>query len=288
MTNPASSVQRRRLRTQLRDIRGVSGLTQEQVAAAMEWSVSKIIRIETGLVGISVNDLRALLALYEISDEAQVGEMLDLARAGRRRTWLAAYRHLLSPGFKLFVELEADASIIKQFHPSIIPGLLQIPEYATACITAGFAAADPTVDISTMVEIRSRRQREIFDQEEPPSLTFVLDEAALRRTVGGRDVMRKQLSRLVELASGPHVTVAIIPFSHGAHAGFAGPYIIAEFPDNESQPLLYRKGPFTEQVVRDKPDIIGLYSKTFDHLVAHALDESASIDFIRRVAEELA
>jgi hypothetical protein len=252
----------------------------------MEWSQSKIIRIESGSVSISVTDLRALLALYHVADQQRVDELLALARAARRRTWLAPYRDLLSPAFATYVELEADTSVMRHFHATLVPGILQTPEYASACIVESMSAIDRQAGSSLFLEIRLRRQREVFDQDSPPDLVLVLDEAVLRREIGGRSVMAAQLKHLIDLATRPHVEILVIPFSSGAHAGVFGPFVIMDFADPEDKPVLYREGAFMDELVRDRSDLIGTYRETFDHLVATALDEAESLAFIRRVAEE--
>jgi transcriptional regulator with XRE-family HTH domain len=287
-SSPTSSFQRRRLRESLRRIREQAQLTQEQAALSMEWSQSKLIRIELGSVGISVTDLRALLALYQVTDRTVIDELLSLARMARKRSWLSPYKSVLRPGFLTFLELEPDASVLRIFQASVIPGILHTRAYAEEIITETSAPSEMTRErIDLIVEIRMRRQREVFDQPNPPTLVVVLDEAALRRTVGGRQVTREQLLHVARIAELDYVHITVLPFRTGAYAGIYGPFIIADFPDPQARPILYQEGAFGDQVVREKTDLLDNYRKTFDHMVMRALDETESLAFIRRVAAEM-
>jgi transcriptional regulator with XRE-family HTH domain len=281
----ASSVQRRRLRDALRRARDAADLTQDQVAASMEWSLSKVIRIESGMVRISVSDLRVLLNLYGIDDPGRVNGLLDLARGARRRSWLAPYKGVLSPAFVTYAELEADANEIRFFNTTIIPGIAQTEAYARAMITE--LRANRSAEVPPVVDVRLRRQHELFEQDEPPTIIVLLDEAALRRQVGGRAVMADQLRHLARLAERPHVHVLIIPFAAGAHPGIFGPFIIMDLPDPADKPLIYREGPLGDVITRDRVELINSYRQTFDQLTAVALTEADSLAFIRAVADEL-
>ena len=287
MPGPAASFQRRRLREALRAHREHADLTQEQAAKAVEWSISKIIRIEAGSVGVSVSDLRSLLSLYVVTDAAQVEELLTLARSSRRRSWLSPYRDMLAPGFVTFAELESDASELRYFQEVLLPGLVQTRAYAFSCITAALAATGRHGNITTLVDIRLRRQREVLDQARPPEIYFVLDEAVLRRVVHSEEVMRAQLRELVELSTRDFVHTMVIPFSHGVHAGSFGPFVIMDFPGPDARSILYQEGAFTDQIVRDKPEMIAAYRKTFDQLANGALAETDSLAFIKRIADEM-
>jgi transcriptional regulator with XRE-family HTH domain len=287
-TTPAPSFQRRRLRETLRRIREQAQLTQEQAAQSMEWSQSKLIRIELGSVGISVTDLRALLTLYRVTDKVVVDDLLALARTSRKRSWLAPYRGTLAAGFITFVELEPDAAVLRIFQGSVMPGILHTRAYAAEVIAATAAPTEVnSSQIDLLVEIRMRRQREVFDQPNPPTLIVVLDEAALRRTVGGPEVTREELLHVARIAQLDDVHITVLPFSTGAYAGIYGPFIIADFADAEARSILYQEGAFGDQVVSEKSDLLDGYRKTFDHMVTRALNEADSLAFIRQVADEM-
>jgi transcriptional regulator with XRE-family HTH domain len=284
-----SSTQRRRLRSVLRQLRTEVGFTQDHVAAEMDWSLSKVIRIETGAVSVSVNDVRALLNLYSIVDKARVAEIIELARVARQRPWWYAYRDHYSAGFLSYLDLEAGAAVLKFFQPAIIPGLLQTEDYARAAIyaTAFAAQADDRIDID--VEVRLHRQRTIFDQPNPPQVTVVLDEAALRRSLGGPDIMRAQLNHLLQTRHRlSNVALRLLPFSVPVVAGTYGQFIILEFEDEEDQPAVYLEGVENATMLRAEHRISDPYVQLFDRLHAAALDEDGSIAFISALADELA
>jgi transcriptional regulator with XRE-family HTH domain len=282
---PGPAVQRRRLRTELRRARQNAELTQEQVAAAMEWSLSKVIRFEAGTVGISANDLKALLSHYQIQDPHEVADLLVLARAGRERPWQSAYRSVAPTRLLQFIELEAPAWVSRNFQPLMIPGLLQTEEYARIMLSQ-LKADLPDEGIDSLVEVRMRRQ-ELIDRDDSPLLFFILDEAATRRLVGGRDVMRRQLRRLTELAARPRITVEVIPFSAGAHEGMQGSFVIQEFPDPNDEDVLYQESPEGELVSHDDPELIVRYRERFEGLRALSLGPEGSLAFLNELADSL-
>jgi len=280
-----SAIQRGRLTRELRRIRKDSGMTQEQVAAEMEWSLSKLIRIEGGGVSISVSDLKSLLTLYQIADEGHVEELVALARAARQRSWFTAFRDITSPQYVTFVGYEAAASIIRQFEPTLIPGQLQTEDYARA-VTLEYAADR----VDKLVEVRIRRQELL---EEPERLFFfILDEAAIRRQVGAPTnpgIMRRQLRRLIEIARQPNITIEIVPFSAGVHAGMKGPFTVLEFPGDDED-ILYlenaRGGASNPSALLtgEDPQIL-THRVTFERLREQSLGPKESIELISAVAE---
>lgn len=280
------SVDRRRLRTILRHERDLAKMTQDQVATAMDWSLSKVIRIESGAVKISTNDLRALLDLYRMSPE-RANELLELARAARKPPWWTEYREHLSPSFVYYLGLEPDAAEVRTFHSTIIPGIVQTGAYARATIAGTALEPLSSETMERRFKVRMRRQSEFFGQANHPRLHVVLDESAIRRLVGDTQVMREQLLHLVGLANDPQVTIQVIPFAHGIHVGTSGPYIIIDFPDPEAVPVLYLEGAFDDETVKEKPEAIETYRRSFRQLQASALDPAQSIEFIRQVAEGL-
>jgi transcriptional regulator with XRE-family HTH domain len=282
-----SSTQRRRLRTVLRQLRTEAALTQEQVAGEMDWSLSKVIRIETGAVSVSVNDVRALLTLYSVTDRARADGIIELARVARQRPWWYAYREHYSPAFQSYLDLEAGAAVLKFFHPAMIPGLLQTEDYARAAIvaTAFGHEADERVDLD--VDVRQRRQRAIFDQPNPPRIVVVLEEPALRRPLGGTATMRGQLRRLLEVQELPHAALHVLPFTADVVGGSFGQFIILEFDDEDDPPAVYLDGVAGADVLRSDTRFSEPYVRMYDRLHRAALDARASTAFIRRLATEL-
>lgn len=224
--NPA--IQRLQLRIELRKARNKARLTQRQVAVEMEWSPSKLLRIEAGEVGISVHDLRPLLSLYKIRDTDVVERLLDLAR-GSRKMPFAEYRDIYGQHFLNFLAMESAAFVTRAFQPLVVPGLLQTEEYAMEMIRTYSSNKFSTPQMQRLLEGRLQRQ-EVLDRDDGETY-FILDEAVLRRQVGGPRVMRRQLRRLAELAAHPRRQIMIFPFSSGTAAA-QGPFTLFEFEDD--------------------------------------------------------
>lgn len=282
--NPSPVVQRRRLRTELRRARLDADLTQEQVATAMDWSLSKLIRIENGTVGISTNDLKAILAHYKITDDGRTAEMLALSRGARERSWWSAYRDA-SPRLIQLIEYESASFIIRNFQPMLIPGLLQTGEYAATMIrNLDPQASDQVVNLA--VEMRIKRQQ-LLQQPETPLMFFIVDEAAVRRLVGGQQAMRRQIQRLLDESDKPTVTIEIVPFSAGAHPGMQGPFMLFEFPDAADDDALYLEGPGESRWNRDDPEEILSFRERFEALRGLSLGPQGSRDLLGRLLDEL-
>jgi len=282
--NLSPVVQRRRLRTELRRARLDADLTQEQVATAMDWSLSKLIRIENGTVGISTNDLKAILAHYKITDDERTAEMLALSRGSRERSWWSAYRDA-SPRLIQLIEYESASFIIRNFQPMLIPGLLQTEEYAAAMIRN----LDPQVSdqvVKLAVEMRMKRQQ-LLRQPESPLMFFIMDEAAVRRLVGGQQAMRRQIQRLLDESDKATVTVEIVPFSAGAHPGMQGPFMLFEFPDAADDDALYLEGPGESRWNRDDPEEILSFRERFEVLRGLSPGPQGSRDLLSRLLGEL-
>lgn len=279
----APSIERRRLRAILRRERDTVGMTQDQVAAAMEWSLSKVVRIESGAVSITTNDLKALLDLYRVDDK---DALLDLARAARKPPWWSGYRDQLTSAFVYFVGLESNAARMQHFHPSLVPGILQTEAYAREVLKQ--YAVSPLVPegLDQRVEVRMRRLDEFLKQTPPPSMEVILDEAVVRRLVGGPAVMKDQLEHLLRLGSRIKLTIQVLPFSRGAHPGNSS-IIIMDFDDEDVTPVVYLEGVFHDEMVKEKPEVLETYREVFARLRSLALSPDESAELIRRVASEL-
>lgn len=277
-------VGRRRLRSALRQARESVDLTQEQVAAQMDWSLSKLIRIEAGTVSVSTNDLKALLSLYRISDRAQVDELVDLARASRQRSWLADYKDLLDPHYRSYLGLEAETSSLWYFNPLVVPGLLQTPAYTRAIVAELTSREWAVEEIERLVEVRLARQREVLGRPDPPGLMVLMDEAALRRPVGGWPAMREQLDHLRESAEQPNISVRILPFSAGPYPAMYGPFVILDFPEEADSSVVLLEHAFSVHVLERAEDIEP-YRSAFDRMWARALSVVDSTDLIKTIAD---
>jgi transcriptional regulator with XRE-family HTH domain len=247
-----SAALRRRLTAELRRLRTQANLTQRQVAQRLDWSPSKVIRIEQGTVRIQVTDLQALLNLYDVTDPAAASELTTMARESKKLPF-AEYREVVTAETVRYFQYEANASIIRQVHPLLVPGLMQTEEYSRAVLDAYSMPAEKSDKI---IESRKER-RELFDQAEPPQAFFILDEAVLRRQVGGPKVMSRQIDHLVSISQRPGVSIQVIEFLAGAHSAMAGPFVHLEFP------------------VANDPDVIFIENTLGDTLFLHDLDITA-------------
>jgi transcriptional regulator with XRE-family HTH domain len=276
---PGQVVKRRRLRAELRNARMAADLTQEQVADAMEWSPSKIIRIEAGSVGVSANDMKELLRLYQIADPKRVDELLTLARVARERstTYRAAPPNLLQ-----FIDYEAAASVIRMFQTILVPGILQTEEYARTVISTLQPEASKE-QVDALVTIRMTRQ-ELLERTNQVELLFVVDEAVVRRQVGGEDVMRRQVRHLAKMATKENVTLEVVRFGAGAHPGVQGPFVIFEFPDTEDDDVLYLETSHGELIIRDNPEEIATHEERLAALRKLSATPKDSAAFLERVA----
>lgn len=278
-----------RLPPELRRLRDGAGLTRNDVAQAMNWSVSKGIRIETGEVRVSVNDLRALLRLYEVDDNAMVDRLVEMARATRNNRWAEFRDAYKNKSFFGYIEREAAAGIIRGFDPLVLPGLLQTEEYARAILTnagqgrkryvSGEAAAIAAVE--QRWEVRQLRQQ-IHDRDTPPNLSYIIDEAAIRRQVGGPTVMRQQLAQLLLWQQRPNITLKVLPFEFGSYQGMGAPFTLLEFPGGDEL-LLYIEG-LDEGVGYQKPETTGFYINVFLDMEKRALSPE---DTDRRIAHAI-
>jgi len=246
-SGPDPTVRKRRLRNELRKAREKSGKTQSAVADAMDWSPSKLIRIETGAVNISTNDLRALLELYELPAD-RVKTLVELARAAREVPRWNIYRDVASPAYIAFLGYESSASIIRNFEPQLVPGLLQTEEYARTVIEV--VEVDRPQHIDALVDLRAQRQ-EIITKQPPTEFHFILDEAVIRRRIGGTGLMKRQLRHLLEVAQYPNVTMRVVPFAAGMYPRLRVPYVLLEFPDDEDEDVLFLENPFGDYLFRE-------------------------------------
>jgi transcriptional regulator with XRE-family HTH domain len=278
-------VGRRRLRSALRKHREKAQLTQEQVAHEMDWSLSKLIRIEAGVVSISTNDVKALLQLYRINDPLEISDLVEMARIARRRTWWTPYKDNVPSPYASYIGLEAETSALRYFQPMSIPGLLQTRSYATAVVSAASAVRVDPEEVGTRVDIRMARQREVLGRPNPPLVEVILDEGVLRRITGDRDVMREQLRHLASTGGRVNVTIRMLPFTAG-DSGVRGSFAILDFPDESDNSVVYVESALGEDVI-DRPDEIKAYIGAYERLQQMCLEPDASVKEIKKIAGEL-
>ncbi len=285
-TRPSPTVRGRRLRYELRRLREQRGLTIEQVAerSGGDWTASAISRWETGDRRIRPADLRVLLDLYDIQGE-QREVLLTLAREARQRGWWQSYSSDAIPEwFQVYLGLEAEAASIHEYATELVPGLLQTADYYRSFMQTAPAAGD-TETIERKIAVRTERQQR-RDAADAPECWAVLNEAVIRRVVGGPDVMRSQLERIVELANRPHISVQVLPYRAGAHPAMDGSFIILGFPEAQDPDVVYLESQ-TGSLYLEKPPEVERYQAMFNHLVAKALDPDESKRVIAQVAREL-
>jgi transcriptional regulator with XRE-family HTH domain len=277
---PSPTVRRRRLASELRRLREAAELTIDEVGEKLECSASKISRIETGHVGVTPRDVRDMLELYAI-EENEREALVQLAREARMKGWWHAYNEVFTGSF---VGLESDASSLHTHQALLVPGLLQTEDYARAVHRA--TRPDATeADVERRVAARMTRQKLLTDAQ-PPEYWAILDEAVLHRMVGGPRTMSAQLKRLVELAASPHVTLQVVPFGAGAHAGIEGPFLILGFPEQADPDVVYVENIETG-VYLEQPDVVHRYTLMFDHLRAAALKPDDTVAMVEQAADRL-
>ncbi|MFC4609050.1 helix-turn-helix domain-containing protein [Streptomyces maoxianensis] len=282
-SNVNPTVRRRRLGQELRRLRELKGMTAEEVAERLLVSQSKISRLENGRRSISQRDVRDLCGVYEVEDHRIVDSLMQMAKDSRQQGWWHAFGDI---PYSVYIGLETDAASLRVYEPQVVPGLLQTRQYAEALI-AGALPESGTTDVEKRVSVRVRRQERVNDTEHPLRLWVVIDEAALRRIVGDKQLMREQLEYLVELSQLPHVTVQVLPFDMGAHPGINGQYAILEFPDAADSSVVYIEG-VTSDLYLEKANDVQKYSVMYEHLRAQALNVDHTRQFIADIAKEYA
>ena len=273
------TVGRRRLGFELRRLREHAGVTIDTVADGLECSASKISRIETGHIGVSPRDVRDMLAVYGI-DGNEADDLVQVARDARQKGWWQAYGTVLTGAY---VGLEAAAARIYTYEAQLVPGLLQLPDYARAVIRA--ARPDITNELlDRRIEVRNIRQS-LLSQEDPLDFWVVLDEAAFHREVGSRSIMRAQLEWLVEQASRPNITIQVLPFAVGAHAGMDGTFAILQYEEAVDPDVVFAENA-AGGLFLEKDDELTRYRTIFDNLRNVALPPDRSVEVIAAKTRE--
>lgn len=283
------SVTRRRLAAELRRLREEQGLTADEVADTLQWSGSKISRIELCRTGVKTADLVKLLNIYGVP-AGHRDELLALARERRRKGWWEAYTDVLPSWYAAYIVLESEAEGIFCWSPELVNGLLQTEGYARAVSDTMGAAADPPGEIGRRIQARLRRQR-ILTGDSPTCVTFVLDESVLLRRLGDSQVMRDQLARLIEVSTAPSISLHVLRLADTHPVGVGGGFALMQFPPVPGI------GPTSDVVYVDQFAVGGLYIEdeaqtyryrlAFQRLVAESLDQARSRDLIESVRREL-
>ncbi|MFI7520055.1 helix-turn-helix domain-containing protein [Micromonospora globbae] len=278
------TVLRMLLGAQLRRLREASGVTREGAGWEIRASESKISRMELGRVGFKERDVADLLTLYGVTDAEERETLLKLARDANSPGWWHRYGDVLPAWFQSYLGLEAAAVLIRTYEVQFVPGLLQTPAYARAVVLLGHGSAAPD-EIDRRVALRMRRQ-ELLRRAEPPQLWAVIDEAALRRPIGGPGVMRDQLTALIEATRSPNIRLQIIPFAAGGHAAAGGAFTILRFGDQDLPDIVYIEQ-LTSAIYLDKRDDLDHYALAMERLCVEAEPPERTPDLLARLRDEV-
>jgi transcriptional regulator with XRE-family HTH domain len=272
------------LGTQLRRLREEAGVTPEQAGYEIRASRSKISRLERGRVSFKTRDVNDLLTLYGVTDPQVRAGMLSLANHANATGWWSKYSDILPDWFEGYLGLEAAASRIRSFDLQFVHGLFQTQGYARAVTVLGHEAA-PEEEIERRVSLRMARQ-DVLTSNDPPKVWSVIDEAALRRPVGGPHVMREQLRHLREIADLPQVTLQVVPFSRGGHAGAGGSFGVLRFAEPDLPDVVYIEQ-LTSALYLDRRSEVDHYMEVMNRLSADALTPKETLRFLGGLAKEM-
>jgi transcriptional regulator with XRE-family HTH domain len=272
------------LGARLRKLREDAQVTRDDAGRAIRGSESKISRLELGRTGFKRRDVSDLLARYGVSDEAERATLLALAEQANTAGWWRDYEDVLPGWFEPYLGLEQAASLIWTYETLFVPGLLQTPDYARAVLQSGAGDDAPGAETGRRTALRMQRQQ-ILHRPDPPHVWAVIDEAALRRPVGGRVVMRAQIRHLMESAQFPHIRLQVLPFSAGGCAGTGVPVTLLRFPEAELADVVY-----LEQLISAtypaRPADLACYRTALTRLAAQAHTPAASVTTLQHVLDE--
>jgi transcriptional regulator with XRE-family HTH domain len=272
------------LGSQLRNLRESKGITREDAGYTIRASGSKISRMELGRVSFKERDVTDLLALYGVENPGERAALVDLARQANSPGWWHKYSDVLPDWFQVYVGLEEAATLIRVYELQFVPGLLQTAEYARAVVRLGQRGA-PKEEIEHRVSLRMDRQR-LLARPSAPRLWAVVDEAALRRPIGGVEVMRGQLERLIEVGKEPNVTLQIMPFRFGGHAAESGPFTLMRFPELDLPDVVYIEQ-LTSAVYLDKREDVERYTEVMERLSVESDPPEQTADILSRILAEV-
>jgi transcriptional regulator with XRE-family HTH domain len=280
---PGPTVRRRRLGAELRRLREAHSLKLEEVAEQLGLAPSTLSRIETGKAPTKTAYLAAMLEMYNVEDPGARKVLVDMAREGHRKGWWSIYDDVLPSGFDIYVGLEAEASGLRSYESDVIHGLLQTTDYALTVLRE-LRPRDTEEQIRRVVDLRMQRQR-LLDQDPPLEAWIILDEGAIRRNIGGEAIMRHQLEHLIKASRWPNVTLQVLGFECGAHAGLTGPFAILEFPERTDPDVAYTES-LGGMSYLEKDREVRSCAEAFDRMRAAALSPAASVELIQRVLHE--
>ncbi|SNY71637.1 helix-turn-helix domain-containing protein [Paractinoplanes atraurantiacus] len=280
-----STVRRLQLGARLRELRLAKGVSREDAGYRIRASESKISRMELGRVSFKPRDITDLLHLYGVEDQEEHDRLLELTREANSPGWWRTYGDVLDSWFTNYLDLEQSAELIRTYEIQFVPGLLQTEAYASAVIRLGHQGPG-TVEIERRAKLRMAR-KQILTRPDAPKLWAVLDEAVLRRLIGGREVMHEQIVSLIEATENPNIRLQIIPFDSGGHAAAGGAFSILRFPHEELDDVVYIEH-LTSAVYLDKHDDLDNYATAFSRLIIDAAPPDETPQILRKIADDVA
>ncbi|WP_127506547.1 helix-turn-helix domain-containing protein [Actinoplanes solisilvae] len=279
-----STVRRLQLGGRLRELRLKAGVSREAAGYRIRASESKISRMELGRVGFKARDVSDLLVLYGVDDPEEHDRLLELTKAANSPSWWHTYGDVLESWFHSYLDLEQAAELIRTYEIQFVPGLLQTEAYASAVIRLSHNDPDRH-EIERLAKLRMTR-KELLTRPDSPTFWAVLDEAVLRRLIGGRDVLREQIVALLDACENPNIRLQVIPFDSGGHAAAGGAFSILRFPHEELDDVVYIEH-LTSALYLDKPDEVDAYAAAFGRLIIEAAPPARTPDILKAVLVDL-
>jgi hypothetical protein len=278
------TVRRMLLGAQLRRLRTEAGISRERAGEAIRASEWKIHRLENGQVGYKERDITDLITLYGVTDPVEIATFITMAREANQPGWWNAYSDVLPQWFRAYVDLEAVAAQLRTYEGQLVPGLLQTEAYMRA-VMRGTQLDDSPEELERRVQVRLARQR-LLTRDDGPRLWAVVDEAALRRQVGGRAVMRAQLERLIEVTDLPSVTLQVLPYGAGAHPAMVGAFSILRFPIEELPDVVYLEH-LTNALYLDKPQDVDQYAYVMASVIVDSTPPEVTVEVLSEMLRDL-
>jgi hypothetical protein len=271
------------LGAQLRRLREAAVISRDDAGYHIRASGSKISRLELGRVSFKERDVSDLLDLYGVSGEHK-SQLVQLTREANATPWWQKYREVVPDWFQVYVGLEEAAALIRVYEVQFVPGLLQTEEYARAVVMQGSPGLSPD-EVENRVNVRLGRQR-LFAKENAPRLWAIVDEAALRRPMGGRDVLAGQVKRLIEAVGEPNITLQVMPFKYGGHGAEGGAFTIMRFPEADLPDMVYMEY-LTGAHYIDKPEEVEVYAAVMERLSVAGTSPEKTRDILADILKEL-
>jgi hypothetical protein len=271
------------LGAQLRKLRDTAGVSRDDAGYHIRASGSKISRLELGRVSFKERDVSDLLDLYQVDAETKE-KLLQLTREANATPWWQKYREVVPDWFHVYVGLEEAAALIRVYEVQFVPGLLQTEEYARAVVLQGSPNLSPE-EVDNRVAVRLGRQQ-LFARENPPRLWAIVDEAALRRPMGGRDVLAGQVKRLIDAVGESNITLQVMPFQYGGHAAEGGAFTIMRFPEADLPDMVYMEY-LTGAHYIDKPEDVEVYAAVMERLSVAGTSPEKTRDILNDILKQL-